>query len=85
MIKRERTYSYKAIYLHNDRRGDYERVLAWANGRRGDRLRSRTRSFSDAVLDVVVGYLDVLDARDTPLALEFRGDLDKARQLGGTI
>ena len=61
--------SYRSFFVMEDRAEDFARVQAWLITQAPRRYRAPALSLSDAVLDIMVGYLDILESKPrTPMA-----------------
>jgi len=69
MPRNTSTGEYRHLFINNHRLADYSRLQGWVETQPARHLRARNLSIGEAVLDLAIGYLDVIEGSpETPLA-----------------
>ena len=75
-MKQQPKGQYRQIFVSNERLPQYNRLHAWAAEQPARRKSTRNLSIADAMLDLTIGYLDVIQGRlNTPLAQQLVGSM----------
>lgn len=70
---------YRSLFINNHRLEDYTRLQGWVEAQPARRLRAKSLSVGDAVLDLAIGYLDVIEGSpDTQLARDLCSTITEA-------
>jgi len=75
---------YRQVFVHEDRLKDFERLHKWVEKQPTRRWRSKNLSLADAILDLSIGYLDIIEGHvETDLAQDLAMTLFQPLLAGG--